>query len=313
MLNKFDLTVFFTNYCAVMTLPVGEKSTQKSRGSYGLNFFDGNYNCVGCSYHSIASAESLFINYVMSSTEFGGFLPKYDKQLLRTLSHHFINVYTSLWSSPNPSLVEASNHFISKYLKNDFNYTTVHKRALDGGCSEVLSHNTKLSDYSKLELPMNNREWKGDLLKEHPLCNMTAGFINDTLHLHNKQGDPLFVSFDGVGDVSGLKKYGAIFSSVLDTSLTHKNPERKFLDMFIAMQGDFFILNPRSTFSWQIFLIRTVLGLESVPILKNKDIFVRNNPESDKFTDSEGLWVSWVNIIAESEKIRYSLEASPLL
>ena len=40
MLNKFDLSVFFTNYCAVMTLPEGEKSTQKSRGSYGLENFD---------------------------------------------------------------------------------------------------------------------------------------------------------------------------------------------------------------------------------------------------------------------------------
>ena len=75
----------------------------------------------------------------------------------------------------------------------------------------------------------------------------------------------------------------------------------------------FFILDPRSTFSWQMFVIRTVLGLESVPILKNKDLFVINSKESDRFTDSEGLWVSWVNIITESEKMRYSLEVSPLL
>ena len=308
MLSKFDLEVFFTNYCAVMTLSEGEKLRQKLRESYGLENYTVDHNCAACSHHKISSEDTFFAYRFLSSQHLQDFLPKYDKQLLLTLSHHFINVYTALWSSPNTTLVEAGNHFISKYLKNDFNYTTVHKRSLEGACNGVLSQNIKLSDFSPLDIPMGNKEWTGNLKKAHPLCVMTADFVNETLHLQNKQNDPLFISFDGRGDVSGLVKYGAIFSSVLEINEADGFAERKFLDMFIAMHGDFFILNPYSTYSWQIFVIRTVLGLKSVPILNNKDFYLRNSVESNNMTDHEGLWVSWSTIITESENMRIGLK-----
>ena len=36
--------------------------------------------------------------------------------------------------------------------------------------------------------------------------------------------------------------------------------DRKFLDLFLSIHGDFFLLNPRSSFSWQVYVVRVCLG-----------------------------------------------------
>ena len=64
---------------------------------------------------------------------------------------------------------------------------------MEGECNGILSQNTKLSDFSPLDIPMGNKEWTGNLEEAHPLCEMTADFVNETLYLQNKQNDPLFV------------------------------------------------------------------------------------------------------------------------
>ena len=312
MLNEFDLTTFFENYCSIMTFPANGLSINRKANPLQnkLQNRKANVRCVGCSYHELRKGDSFYVYRLYGDKVFQNLLPRYDQNLLKKLSQHLINVYASLWTSPSEGLIEASNHVISNYLRNDFNYTTVHKRAMEGGCSKIVSEMTSIGDYSSLELPMDNREWKGNLQKSHPMCEMTASFINETLHLHNKQNDPLFVSFDGRGDVTALRKYGAVFTSVLDKSDLHRKKERKYLDMFIAMQGDFFILNPRSTFSWQIFVIRTVLGLGSVPILKHKDFYMRNNVGADNITDASGVWISWGMILTAVDDMRVSLRES---
>jgi hypothetical protein len=89
---------------------------------------------------------------------------------------------------------------------------------------------------------------------------------------------------------------GAVFSSILDKSKNSNliSVDKKFLDMFLAMNSRFFVLNPRSTFSWQVYLIRLCLGLESVPILKNKDVYVDNEQE---YGGLKGLWVGWLSVV----------------
>ena len=304
MLAEFDLTVFMTNYCAIMgtlntTLTSRDIIYETSTGQmYTHKNEDASVHvhCSNCTHHYIAASDSFFIYSLFVSNEYKNILHKYDNQLLKKLTHHLIEVYTSLWSSPSVALIEASNYIIAKYL--GFNYTTIHKRSLEGGCSEVISHNIGNGDFSILELPMNNSEWKGDIGKFHPLCEMTATFVDDTLHMHHRENNPLFVSFDGQGNVSALLKYGALFSSDFEFK-SQDTINHKFLDMILAINGDFFVLNPRSTFSWQIFVIRTVLGLESVPILRNKDFYMRMSKESDRMSDIEGLWISWAGVITE--------------
>ena len=35
---------------------------------------------------------------------------------------------------------------------------------------------------------------------------------------------------------------------------------KKFLDLFLSIHGDYFLLNPRSSFSWQVYVVRVCLG-----------------------------------------------------
>ena len=67
----------------------------------------------------------------------------------------------------------------------------------------------------------------------------------------------------------------------------------KFLEMFMAIHSDFFIMNPRSTFSFEVFVIRTCLGLESVPVMKDKDFYVK---ASDSISLKDPLWVTFGSI-----------------
>ena len=37
--------------------------------------------------------------------------------------------------------------------------------------------------------------------------------------------------------------------------------DKKFLDLFLSIHGDFYLLNPLSTFSWQVYVVRVCLGM----------------------------------------------------
>ena len=58
---------------------------------------------------------------------------------------------------------------------------------------------------------MDRVEWTGNLMKNHPLCDMPADFVNTTLTMHHKESPQhkMFISFDGRGDVTALRSMGA--------------------------------------------------------------------------------------------------------
>jgi len=238
---------------------------------------------------------------------------------IEELTLFYLTVYTSLWSHPKHSIVKASKWVIENHLQGNFRYASVHKRTLEGGCSEIFMRATKVSDFSSSELPMDHGEWTGRLHKSHPLCVMSESFVTSTMNLHNRSSEQtkVFVAFDGAGDIHDYKRNpNAVFLDVLndyhepdittstpitDVSLSTRGRRRDlrhhssggdhmFIDMFIAMQSDLFIMNPRSTFSWQIFVIRACLSLQSVPVLWNQDLFMEVR-ESQR-----PLWVSWKTI-----------------
>ena len=257
--------------------------------------------------YEVESEQSFFTYKLFDLAPYDKLLPTYNDQLVKVISKHYLKVFSSLWSSPSDEIQTVNNYLITHYLNNNFNYTSVHKRSMEGGCSSILGSSTKPSDFSPLELPMNNAEWSGNLHKVHPLCEMTASFINDTITMHNVQHNPLFISFDGRGDVKQLKSMGAVFSSVINAK--YPVVEKKFLDLYVAINGHFFILNPRSTFSWQAYVIRCCLGLESVPILVNADLYAQGGKEFEK-QQKLGLWVSWVSILDAAKDVRNSLQIS---
>ena len=75
----------------------------------------------------------------------------------------------------------------------------------------------------------------------------------------------------------------------------------------MAAHGAFFVLNPISTFSWQVFVVRKCLGLDSVPILTDNDFYLQTRKHF-KISNRDGLWVSFVSIAEAANDIRKSLE-----
>ena len=116
--------------------------------------------------------------------------------------------------------------------------------------------------------------------------------MNETLKMHHREKSKLFVAYDGSGGCDDYKAAGAVFSSVLNG-----HPEiqvdfdSKFLDMFLGIHSDLFILNPHSSVSWQIFLVRVILSLPSIPKIKNSDFYLQTR------SGTRNLWVSWSSVL----------------
>jgi hypothetical protein len=288
ILKPFDLTTLHQAYCFTTATNYPKSSV----------------------FMEIESEDSFFAFRLFKKPEYRSLLPPLNQETVLDISAHFLRVYSAFWSSPSEEFVSAAEWLIAHHLNSTLGYTSVHKRAMEGGCSKAFAPATILSDISPDEVPMNRPEWRGNLRRSHPLCNMAADFVINTMTLNHRHpsSSQIFVSFDGKGDVSDLKALGAVFSSSIDDpsagngNSLHKSVDRKFLDMFVAMHGDFFILNPRSTFSWQVYLIRVCLALESVPLLRNTDLFVQDSGLY-KSMNRSGLWVSWLSVLEAHNRL----------
>lgn len=249
--------------------------------------------------YAVTSEESFFTFKLFrdKGLPFIPLLPEMNTATIMDISTHFLRVYAALWSSPTANVISAGQWIIENYLQQGFNFTSIHKRNLDGGCGKIMSENTKPTDFSDTELPMDSPEWHGDLRRSHPLCEMSLDFVKRTMALNGRADRSLFVAHDGQGDVTSYKMHKAVFGNVMSQHPEFSKIPMKFVDMFVAMHADFFIQNPRSTFSLQIFVVRVCLGLQSVPIVSNNDIFLQRVPQ-DLIAADRPLWVSWTSLQA---------------
>jgi hypothetical protein len=158
-----------------------------------------------------------------------------------------------------------------------------------------------LEEFSPLQLPMNSSLWKENLALSHPLCDMRASFVVETMSLNhrNASNTHIFLAFDGRGDISDYESIGVVLSKhFTGNGADNMGTELKFLDMFVAMHSEFFVLNPLSTFSWEIYIIRVCLGLESVPVMQTRDIYFMTSVwyayYKRRATDG---WVSYTSIV----------------
>lgn len=249
--------------------------------------------------YAVTSEESFFTFKLFrdKGLPFIPLLPEMNTKTIMDISAHFLRVYAALWSSPTENVVSAGQWIIENHLQQGFNFTSIHKRNLDGGCGKIMSENTKPEDFSNVELPMDSPEWHGNLRAHHPLCEMSLDFVKRTMALNGRAERSLFVAHDGQGDVSSYRLHKAVFGSVMAEHPEFSKIPMKFVDMFVAMHADFFIQNPRSTFSLQIYIVRVCLGLQSVPIVSNNDIFLQRVPQ-DLLAADRPLWVSWTSLQA---------------
>eukprot|EP01031_Cornospumella_fuschlensis_P030443 gene30443-36791_t len=171
-------------------------------------------------------------------------------------------------------------------------YVSVHIRQLEGTCSSVLARNTAVSDFDPGEVAVDHVAWRGALHKRHPLCLMPYGFVQATMQLHHLNKSLLYVAHDGQHEVSAHLPDGApvIFSHVLDRT-SFKGVDKMHIDVLMSIHSALFIQNIKSTLSWQVYVIRLLLSLPTVPTLAN-DFFLRKLPEGLEI-EKRVLWVSW--------------------
>lgn len=156
-------------------------------------------------------------------------------------------------------------HLLGKWLVenklgNSSMYTAVHKRYMEGECPEIYGRVSNVSDFSEADIPIEFlKDWKSSS-KLHPICSMTYDFVQAVQKMHNRNNQPLYLAWDGYGSIEDFQKNGNfVLSNQLDLNLfpEFRDPEKlKFLDMYMSIHSDLFIMNPRSTYSWQIFVVR---------------------------------------------------------
>ena len=248
-----------------------------------------------------------------------GMFPPLDAKLVDEMSMHFLDVFTSLWGHLKPVIVsEALRVLKNKLNSGNLKYTAVHKRSLDGGCNKIFSENFDDTDASMIssQIPLDSADWKAS--KSTAFCEMSATFVSDVMKLNNREmalksgdaGEPVFLAWDGQGSIDSYRSANTALILSAEFTAQHDKDEikkfglgdsknlLKFVDLLIAINSDLFVLNPRSTFSFAIHAIRVVLGLQSVPLPPNKDVFMLSTAAYKAKASAgapgwNGLWVNW--------------------
>jgi hypothetical protein len=228
------------------------------------------------------------------------------------IARHYAQLYSSLWCCPSDDLMKVTSQIITNYFNNTlFSYTSAHKHNLEGNCDKHVL-NMKLSNFPPFELPMMATPVYGNgmvanILDIYPLCSMPLKFVKATQDFHNRTNQRIFLAFDGQGNISDYEAHNTVIGSqIMHTLPNNTSIQGKDIDMMIAIFADLSILNPKSTLSWQIFVIRECLGLESVPKLQDTDLLMRTATDHPK-----QQWINWKDIINACKELR--MEANKMI
>jgi hypothetical protein len=195
---------------------------------------------------------------------------------------HVACVVASLWSKVTPEVLFLASAVLGTAFGGDMKYHSAHRRGFEGSCTtEYINHPLKGIISSPL---------KGE---DHPMCSFSPDYVRTLLH----SPAPLFLTSDQQSsdkDQKWVKDHQArvgwavhdeIFgasshdSATKRAALTYGYDTQTASDILLAAvgQGEF-IGQPRSTFSWQIEVLRACIGRGSLPIggLNETDVYFRS-------------------------------------
>jgi|MDTB01.3.fsa_nt_gb hypothetical protein len=259
-------------------------------------------------------------------------LPQLDKGVVAEMSMYFLDVYASLWGHVKTVVMQEAIRILAQRMKHDLQYTAVHKRDMEGGCAHLFDVNLEKSKCAYLanQIAINSTAWH--IAGSSALCIMDATFVSDTMLLHGrdmkrrkgykvngKEAHPVYLAWDGKGSIDSYVALDTDYvlsadfrenhsaKELKEAGIHHSDALLKFVDMYMAINADLFLLNPRSTFSFEIYAIRTILGLNSVPILNDKDVYMLSENEYLERAKAgsegwDGRWVSWRSLSEAKDK-----------
>jgi hypothetical protein len=270
---------------------------------------------------SDVSSKDLFYGYRLSDDHRWG-LPKYSMAVIDEVSDIFVHAYSAMRSVWHESFAEYAKAIISTTFAGMSEYTGVHQRAIDGQCDyRMIAMNRDLFSGSEISLrggywedvrlPTNERKIArqirgGKRSSTHPLCSMELSFVRDTKAMHGRSNQPIYLASDGQGILSDYINS----RDVAGTAIGRPKPRLedrisvKYFDMFMLLNADFALLNPRSTFSWEVFVVRAALGLLSVPKPVGTDLYFFSEAEAHHPIHRKYVtWVSWETIDRAVDRI----------
>eukprot|EP01038_Epipyxis_sp_PR26KG_P015465 gene15465-20866_t len=305
VLNPFDETYLSKSFCYTKENKVISNSQSlepiiMDREGKNIELYRTHYHRMEISeiiVFQISSIEAFFIHRLYRNNLYKQLLPALTVDLVNNqISKYFVRVYSLLWSHPLKSIISSATTIILESLQGNFNYMSAHRRLLEGQCYIILTSSDLI--YNSNELPLYGLIWtNSNFTLHHPLCEMSVPFIKEVISLHQRNHTYVYIAHDGQGNLSDYnnpKERNPIFvlSNPKNTSDLF---DWKFVDMLVAMNSDLFVLNPASTFSWEIFVIRACLGLKSIPIIKDNDIYMRKSHAVR--SHNKTFWVSWGSVL----------------
>jgi hypothetical protein len=124
-------------------------------------------------------------------------------------------------------------------------------------------------------------------------------FIQQVLDKNSRADRAIFIAWDGQGSINEYQNIPKVVfnPAMLDSAGTFEGAAaNKYIDMLVAINSDFFMMNPRSTYSWGVFVVRAALQLESIPTFSNKDVFF-----TPGVTPPAQRWVGWDSVLRARE------------
>lgn len=195
-------------------------------------------------------------------TDFAKDLPPLTEELvLGSISDHNRQVAAALWGNVDPNLIRIAIQLIVGYMGGSLSFVAAHKRSFEGACFKIINH-TDAFAIDAASFP-NPTKWISNPAKPpNHLCDMPLELIDDFCnHLRNTERgcEKIFLAWDGQGSAveygHEAPKGGRV---VVGRGLLFQlHPElANFVDMFVCVVADVFIMNPLSTWSWNVAVPR---------------------------------------------------------
>lgn len=303
-----DLSALHTAYCFKIANGMGFPNTVEINWNHETRAVYTTADLSNADLISVGEGESFFLFRLFSLKSL---LPPLTKSVIDDISETFVSIYALLWGSVQPNLYVRASHIIENYLAGELSYTSAHKRSLEGTCDLVLQSNVQPSSLSPLDIPQSgNPEWEKHQVAA--LCSMRLSFIQATQLLHHQQNQKIYLASDGSHDMEYMSASNAVLLQkiVWPSELGSAGIiDEKYLDMFVAIHARLFVLNPRSTVSWIVFVVRAALGLQSVPIPSINDMFLMKLPQEFEAEGRTIEWVSWASVLKASARLSSLLDS----
>ena len=228
-------------------------------------------------------------------------------------AHYYMGVLSALWADVRESYKTFALEQAQSLFGGEFEYSVVHKRSFEGTCHKEYAEKTNVErDFLPLIAHQSMVDSiVNDMHYMHPLCSMDPKWIVPLIQRKRKfVSADIYVLTDGqtddtlwaaraaasgtpmqVANSTGLVNPNVVIggNSFIDKRQDSEGLNAVMSDLWMAVLGrGIFIGSPRSTFSFQIFILRAILGnVVNLPLAMDFDLYFNINV--DKHWKAKGL------------------------